>query len=66
MEIKIAHHKNSVDLIITYTAGSLPASNFLCVEYVEGMHSKSQATEIAHLRLSWKTELSVLRRPLII
>ena len=64
MEIKISHHKNSVDLIIKYTAGSLPASNFLCVEYVEEMHSKSQATEITHLLFSWKTELSVPRRPL--
>ena len=49
MEIKISHHKNSVDLIIKYTASTLLASNFLCVEYVEEMHSKSQATEITHL-----------------
>ena len=65
MEIKSSHHKNSVDLIIKYTARSLPASNFLCVEHVEEMHSKSQATEITHLLFSWKTELLVLRRPLI-
>ena len=38
MEIKISHHKNSVDLIIKYTASTLLASNFLCVEYAEGMH----------------------------
>ena len=64
MEIKLFHHKNSVDLIIKYTASTLLASNFLCVEYVDGMHS-IQVTEITHLRYSWKTELSVLRRPLI-
>ena len=66
MEIKISHQNNSVDLIIKYTAGSLLVSNFLCLEYVEGMRSESQATEILHLLFSWKTELSVLRRPLIL
>ena len=62
MEIKISHHKNSVD---QYTEGGLLASNFLCGQYVEEMHSKSQATEIPHVLFSWKTELSILRRPLI-
>ena len=38
MEIKIFHHKNSVYLIIKYTVGSLLASNFLYVEYVEEIH----------------------------
>ena len=60
MEIKISHYKNSVD---QYTAGSLLASNFLCGQYVEGMHSKSQATEVPHLLFSLKTELSILQTP---
>ena len=50
MEIKLSHHKNSVDLIIKYTSGSLPTSNLFWVEYVEGMHPKSEAFEFTHLR----------------
>ena len=60
MEVKISSHKNSVD---QYTAGSLLASNFLCVQYAEGMHSKSQATEVPHVLFSWKTEMSILHTP---